>query len=126
MWVPMSSPQKHAELKAREPPARGESIREKIDRLHLEAERRALSAIADRKATAQLHNIQAECVATGSKMAEALVFAERQINIESNMKAHDERHKQHIKNVAAKGTAEVNKVAAAVAALQDASIAARR
>ena len=120
MWVPLKSTSKHDELKTRPAAARGDSIKLKIDALHAGAEERAMGSLTEKAAAAAMHNQKASAVATGAKMADTLVFHERRLNVAMDEAVHHERAALEVKKRKAKGTREVNKVAAAIAALQDA------
>ena len=111
-FVPLRRSRKAVELESREPPARGELVKSKIEALHASAEDRAIDNLSAKAKAAALHNQKACSIATGSKWAEKLVFHERKLNVVIDMAQHEERHTQHLRSIADKGTREVNKVCA--------------
>ena len=121
MWLPLSKSKKHKELSSRVRP-RGEEIRAVVDAKHTSAEDRYIDHLTSKARVAAEHNKKVGHVAVGSKWADLLILNERKINVEMNLQAHTARREAALNRTAAKGASEVDKVAAAVAALQDAEV----
>ena len=96
----------HEKLAARPAPPRGEAIRAKIEALHAKAEGAAYANLSVKATAAAEHNLKVAAVATGSKWAEKLVFAERKMNVENDLSAHEVRAAKQVIAKAAKASAE--------------------
>ena len=122
MFVPLRPSTKHNELSQQAPLPRGAAAKDAMVSKHDSAEERYMTTLTSKIGHAAAHNEKVGHVAAGSRMADVLVYNERKLNFDRNMDDHNTRHEAAIKAKARKGTQEVNKVAAAVAALQDAAV----
>ena len=118
MFVPLRPSTKHNELSQQAPLPRGAAAKDAMVSKHDSAEERYMTTLTSKIGHAAAHNEKVGHVAAGSRMADVLVYNERKLNFDRNMDDHNTRHEAAIKAKARKGTQEVNKVAAAVAALQ--------
>ena len=121
-FAPLRPSAKHESLANQAPLPRGAEAKAKVEATHAGAENRYVSNLVSKVESAAKHNQKAASVATGAKWADVLVSAERKVNVDKNMQEHEARRDAQLKLKAGKGTDEVNKVATAVAALQDAAV----
>ena len=122
MFVPLRPSTKHNELSQQAPLPRGSQAKEKVVTKINEAEERYMTTLTSKIGQAAAHNEKVGHIAAGARMADVLVYNERKLNFDRSMEDHSTRHEAALKAKARKGTQEVNKVAAAVAALQDAAV----
>lgn len=110
---------KHDELKARPPPLRGDAAKASIDALHREAEQRHALLQQAKKGAAKRENDKAAKVVKESKEAKRQALQERKEQLANDLAEHAERHESQISRIAAKGSAEAEKVREAVDALKE-------
>ena len=112
------------ELKSREPALRGEAAQPKIQARHENAERAAALQLQHRQGTAAKHNAKAAAVPGETREKRQRQQKQQAAALESDMRAHSERHRTEVAKVKIRGSSEVSKVLSTLDAVRDAEQAA--